>query len=231
MKTIIPDVIRRYCRDYKHRIELLRSKSGQYNVVKYGTNYGMACVAVDLLDKSSIIWSVGVGRDVSFDKRLLASTGAEVHLFDPSPRSVDWIMEHQLYEQFKVHQWGIASESGMKRFSLPSDENHVSGSLTADLGGEDVCLPFKTLDHTAKDLGHDTVDFLKLDIEGEEYRLLDNYAHNGSCVEIRQMWVEFHPDRAPNSRKNVQEIAETMSGRGYSVEARVGGSILLVQRE
>ncbi|KAG9066505.1 hypothetical protein KI688_001733 [Linnemannia hyalina] len=53
--------------------------------------------------------------------------------------------------------------------------------------------PFMTLPTIMKDNGHFWVDFLKLDVEGAEYRLLDTWMeHYDDVLPFSQLLVEIH---------------------------------------
>ncbi|MGC2298446.1 MAG: hypothetical protein WA476_06560, partial [Acidobacteriaceae bacterium] len=73
------DVIYRY--DRKPRKRLL------------GTVYGGWTIAPDLLNANSVMFSFGVGNDISFDLATIERFGMTVHGFDPSPEAIRWIAE------------------------------------------------------------------------------------------------------------------------------------------
>lgn len=57
---------------------------------RYGTEYGGFYIPVDIkLDQDSIVYSFGVGEDVSFDVEIAGTFNCNVYLFDPTPRSFD----------------------------------------------------------------------------------------------------------------------------------------------
>jgi hypothetical protein len=56
-----------------------------------GTEYGRHTVCTDRLGPDSIVYSFGLGEDISFDLELIERTGATVYGFDPTPRSIAWV--------------------------------------------------------------------------------------------------------------------------------------------
>ena len=44
-------------------------------------------IALSLLRKDSIIYSIGVGEDISFDKAIDSITNCNIFGFDPTPRA------------------------------------------------------------------------------------------------------------------------------------------------
>ena len=57
---------------------------------RFGTNYGGFYYPENLdgLDKSSIIYCVGAGEDITHDVVLSYKTNSPVHIFDPTPRAI-----------------------------------------------------------------------------------------------------------------------------------------------
>lgn len=59
---------------------------------RFGTSYGGFYYPADLkLSSESIIYCVGAGEDISHDVELAQASGANVHIFDPTPRAISHI--------------------------------------------------------------------------------------------------------------------------------------------
>lgn len=57
----------------------------------YGTSYGGFYVPTNVheyLNENSVIYTIGVGEDMSFDVILANVTGAPIYLYDPTPRAI-----------------------------------------------------------------------------------------------------------------------------------------------
>src|SRR5262245_45261334 len=61
-----------------------------------GSEYGGWCICPDSLGPQSVVYSVGVGEDISFDLALIERFGLQVHAFDPTPKSVRWVKQQSL---------------------------------------------------------------------------------------------------------------------------------------
>ncbi len=143
---------------------------------------------LQLLHSDSLIYSFGVGQDVSFDLELIEKTGCSVHGFDPTPKSIEWMSRQPLPENFIFHTYGLADTDGLMSFSPPPNPDWAS--YREDPAGSCV-FPVKKLSTIKRELGHaGVIDFLKLDIEGSEYSVLDDILSNG--LNPIQMSVEFH---------------------------------------
>lgn len=56
---------------------------------RFGTSYGGFFYPADIrLDRHSVIYCVGAGEDISHDVELAGFSGADVHIFDPTPRAI-----------------------------------------------------------------------------------------------------------------------------------------------
>ncbi len=141
---------------------------------------------------SSVVYSFGIGEDISFDLELMRRTGAQVHAFDPTPKSLAWLKTQALPAGFHVHAYGLGVEDGTLRAFLPADASHVSASPTRHgLSGEEtVELSVRSLGTIMRELGHARVDVLKMDIEGGEYAVIARWCEGELAV--GQLLVEFH---------------------------------------
>ena len=164
----------------------------QCRIERFGSDYGGWDVAVEQLDRESVVYSFGIGEDVSFDLALIRRFGLTVHGFDPTPRSLRWVRQQELPPEFVMHDYGLADRNGLAAFYPPVRTKHVSHSLLPRAGTKDrsITLPVHRLPAIMQDLGHDRLDLLKLDIEGAEFAVIEDLAR--SAVRPRQILVEFH---------------------------------------
>lgn len=60
-------------------------------IKRFGTNYGGFYYPEDLkyLNKDSIVYCVGAGEDISHDLEIATTLKSNVHIFDPTPRSIE----------------------------------------------------------------------------------------------------------------------------------------------
>ena len=156
-----------------------------------GTEYGAHTVCPVGLGAESVMYSVGLGEDVSFDLELQRRTGMTVHGFDPTPRSLAYLSGLKLPERFHVHGLAIGARDGRARFHPPKNPNHISHTLlergNVDDGFEVEVAQVSTL---MQRLGHARLDVLKLDVEGAEYEVIEQLVQQG--LPIRQLLVEYH---------------------------------------
>lgn len=157
---------------------------------KLGNPRASFVVNPSLLSNTSVIYSFGIGTDISFDLQCIERFSARIFAFDPTPRSLQWLSGQTLPAEFIPHPFGIADHDGEIQVYPPHDPSHVSYSATKRGDSEAVSCPVYTLSTIMKMLGHEQVDLLKLDIEGSEYDVIENILHDR--IPITQICVEFH---------------------------------------
>jgi FkbM family methyltransferase len=158
-----------------------------------GTNYGSHTLLRDSLDARSIVYSFGVGEDASFDLGLIERYGCQVHAFDPTERSIAWARANVDHLLWKFHPVGIAATDGEAEFTSPADKTHVSFFRAPDentRSHESVRLTVRSLPTIMRELAHERIDLLKMDIEGFEYEVLQSML--ATAIRPAQIAVEFH---------------------------------------
>ena len=111
-----------------------------------------------------------------------------VYAFDPTPRSCEWIKKQVLPGEFHFYNYGISDHDGYEKFIAP--ENELFMSYSAVKSGEGISLKVKKLSSIMNDLNHNTVDVLKMDIEGGEYKVIENFINEN--IKPKILLIEFH---------------------------------------
>jgi FkbM family methyltransferase len=144
-----------------------------------------------LLSANSIVYSCGVGQDISFDCQLIDHFGVSVHAFDPTPQCIAWIAEQECPRGFHFHPFGIAAEDGTIELHAPANiDDDISHSAVRSSEAESVSVPVRRIKSIMDELGHDRIDLLKMDIEGCEYQVLESLLEDR--LTVKQLLVEFH---------------------------------------
>lgn len=186
--------------------------------VMYGNDGAAFTVNPALLNRASVVYSFGIGDDVSFDLGLIRSFSVEVHAFDPTPGSLGWLATQELPLAFHAHAFGVADRDAMVPFFPPCHTAHVSHTMLSRSSGhpaESREAPVYRLETIMKMLGHTRVDLLKLDIEGEEYAVIRDLVKcdipvGQICVEFHHRWPEVGPGRT-------REAIRLLNGSGYRI--------------
>lgn len=188
---------------------------------RLGSAYGGWWIRSDILGPHSIVYSVGIGRDISFDVSLIQRYGLTVHAFDPTRKCRDWLRSQQLSPSFVFTGIGLADYDGRGSFVLRSRPDWDNYELNAPVSGAFDCeeLPVARLVTLMRLFGHERIDVLKLDIEGTEYDVIKDVL--SSNLDIRQILVEFHyePNRVGHLTR-LQATFEALRRAGYVPFAR-----------
>jgi FkbM family methyltransferase len=181
-----------------------------------GSSGGAHTILRDSLDARSIVYSLGVGEDASFDLELIERYGCRVHAFDPTEHSIAWARVNIDHLLWTLHPIGIAANDGEAAFTPPADRSHGSFFRTADdvvRNQEAVRLSVRSLPSIMRELSHDRIDLLKMDIEGFEYEVLRSVL--ASPVRPAQIAVEFHHRMYGHGPAATNQAVTALRQNGY----------------
>lgn len=187
---------------------------------RLGSDYGGWTINPTLIGKGSVVYSFGIGEDVSFDVAMIERFGCMVHAFDPTPRSIEWVKAQQksgkIPAGFVLHEYGIAAHDGTVSFFAPDNPAHVSHTMVEGAtSGKQITVPVKRLTTILRELGHTHVDLLKMDIEGAEYDVVEDVLKSG--VRVPQMLVEYHHRFANIGPGKTQGSIDLLGANGYKL--------------
>jgi FkbM family methyltransferase len=174
---------------------------------------------MEFLNRNSIVYSFGIGNDISFDLELIARVGLTVHAFDPTPRSLDWAATQPIPPNFKVYPFGVADFDGTAVFCPPQAPEHMSYAQTfsSKRPPGSVELTVKRLSTILSELGHRHIDLMKMDIEGSEYSVIRDMAAMPTLP--YQLLVEFHHRCVRNGMRHTRESVRLLAHIGYRLFA------------
>ena len=170
---------------------------------KLGTNYGGWFIPKECkLDENSIVYSAGVGEDISFDIKIQTKYKSNIILLDPTKRSVkhfeeckqyftnnkkyrftsniqpdyyqNLINEEPDFDKIQYIEIGLWDKNDKLKFYKQSNKDNVSQSIIADMFTSDYdIIEVDSLKNIMQKLNHTKIDLLKLDIEGAEIIVLN----------------------------------------------------------
>ena len=187
----------------------------------YGSSYGGFYVAPALVPAGAVVYSIGIGKDITFDRAMLRHHRCHIHAFDPTPKAIHYLEDKVPASDFAFYAYGItAGRSGSQTFYLPRDVNATSGSLVATDEmdpGRAIEVEMRTFGDITQALGHRHVDVLKMDIEGAEYEVIPEIL--ASEVTIGQLLLEFHDRMFDTEVFRSRETVRHLRAAGYEVFA------------
>jgi FkbM family methyltransferase len=183
-----------------------------------GTSYGGWCVPMNFLRPTSIAYTVGVGEDISFDLELVRKYGCNVFAFDPTPIAVEFMERAVLPERLVFVPVGLGPSDGRASFFTAQIEGCRSFSQVVDpkegMASQIACevLTLKSIKHR---LQHESVDLVKMDIEGFEYDVIDEMMSSGTKPKC--LLVEFHHQVYGISPERTRKSVASLLANGYSI--------------
>lgn len=181
---------------------------------RHGSDYGGWNIKKNSISNESIIYSFGIGKDISFDISLINKYDVEVYAFDPTPEVKAWLEGQDLPKKFKYHELALADINGFLKFYAPENPEYVSYSIIKKNNNyiEVSCEKLSTI---MNKLGHKWIDVLKIDIEGAEFSVLKNILHDN--INIKQILVEFHHFFDGFSKSDTENMVSEMNRLGYKI--------------
>ena len=189
--------------------------------LRLGTAYGGWIIPKDTgLTGDSLCYCAGAGEDISFECALVERYGCRVRIIDPTPRAIkhfsDLSQAVHLGRRFPVNSSevdfysisdshlgrlqfvpvGLADTDAEFKFYLPQNPAHVSCSVV-NLQKTDryFTAPCFRLSSIMRTQGDDSIDLLKIDIEGAEYGVIQDITSSGPLP--RLLLVEFDEVHTP----------------------------------
>lgn len=159
-----------------------------------GSRYDGKKICPDNLNSNSVVYSFGIGRDISFDLNMINRFDVDIYAFDPTPVSKDWLKSQALPRKFHFFDYGVANYDGFAEFYpfWPDDPKAHDFSILnpSKVSNAMIKCPVYRIETIMKKLHHPKIDVLKMDIEGIEYAVIEDFLD--SSVEVSQLLVEFH---------------------------------------
>ena len=195
----------------------------RFPLITLGSHNCSWVLCPDGLNSNSVVYSGGVGRDITFEHELVKKYGCQVVLFDPSPTGLETMsLPANKIPQFKHNAVALAGQCGTLKFGKPIFEDEGSWhkqQITENTAVLEVpCVDLETL---MRQNGHNHIDLLKIDIEGAEYEVIDDLLKRR--LPIKQILVEFHHQWLDGVTRNqaVRAILKLVAA-GYKLTKKDG---------
>lgn len=193
----------------RYRVFYLLIKRRRKDLVRIGRE--CAWTIHPNLNESSKVLCAGAGHDISFELELASRFHCQMHLLDPSPTGkATWAKtESTAGSNIMFHPIALSGEDGSLSLGLPADS--LEGSFRSLPACPINCIqvPARSPASLMNEWGWNSIDLLKMDIEGAEFAVLDSLLRSG--LKVNQICVEFHHGRdfattGKDSRKAILDL-------------------------
>lgn len=159
-----------------------------------GSRYDGKYICSDNITSDTIVYSFGIGRDITFDLAMIERFDVDIYAFDPTPIAKQWLKKQNLPKKFHFFDYGVAGYDGTAKFFPFQPDDPTAHDFTivnpSKASRGMVSCPVYRLKTIATTLGHQKIDILKMDIEGVEYSVISDFLN--SDLMVNQLLVEFH---------------------------------------
>lgn len=154
------------------------------------------------LNEDSIIVDLGAFHGV-WASQIIEKYNSNVFLFEPVKEFYDYLVnKFQNNPKVKVFNYGIATDHRMDTLYLRGDG--TSKYLT---GGNAVVVEFISVEKMFELIGTDKIDLAQINIEGEEFPVLEKIIENKTINKFNHLQIQFHTfiENAETRRENIQK--------------------------
>ena len=212
---------------------------------RLGTSYGGWVIPKDLnLSSESVVYSAGVGEDISFDLLISEKYDSNIFLIDPTHRAKvhydeiflyfyagDWKFSgdiqqdyHKIIgklnpniEKIKYIDLGLWDKKDVLKFYKQDNTESVSQSFIDNMFGSQFDeVNVDSIKNIMELNDHKNIDLLKLDIEGAEIKVLDKMLDDN--IYPKYLCIEFDLYlKGVDTNDGTKRIAQRLNDCGYEV--------------
>ena len=188
-------------------------------------NIGNYLLKKSFLSKETVIYSFGIGENLSFEKTISKLYGCKVYCFDPTTLAVNF-MKREEYDKENIffEPCGIWISDGKIKFynQNENDLKNTGGSITNLFETNNyMLLDCNKLSTLMRKNNHENVDVIKLDIEGACIEVMKDFLKENIFPD--QIVAEFEYSEHDNISEedfnlwseDVKKIISILKNKGY----------------
>jgi FkbM family methyltransferase len=148
------------------------------------------------LDEYSLVFDVG-GYKGNFARNIVEKFGCQVYCFEP-------VFPIGKMDRVTIFRFGLSDSTRIEKIYINADSTSIYGS------GEFINVQLFCFWNWFRTTNFTVVDLIKINIEGEEYRLLRHMIDTGMVSMFRNIQIQYH-DFMPDAAKLRDDISEDLA--------------------
>ncbi|WP_271201908.1 FkbM family methyltransferase [Methylopila turkensis] len=197
--------------------------SAQVSLMKFG-DPNAYFAAGEFLGPDSVVYSIGIGADFSFDTDIGSRFGIPTYAFDPTPQSAALYATLPNPGKLRFMNVAVGAADGESVFQVVKDKKNYmsaySGKGAADVPTKEVRFKVRSVPSLMKQFKHGHIDLFRIDAEGAEFAVLPHLFANN--IFPTQIMFEIHPtlfgvSDGAEAFKSAEDLVELVRSKGYEV--------------
>jgi FkbM family methyltransferase len=157
------------------------------------------------LSKESVVLDLG-GYEGQWASDIFSRYLCDIHIFEPYLPYFNSIKSRfELNQHIKVYSFGLANFT--KEIEIYVNDDRTS--LIKKTGINSI-IKLRSIRQFLNESGIDTIDLIKINIEGAEYELMEGIIDNGIHLNIKNIQIQFH-DFFPDAKERVDILRKKLT--------------------
>lgn len=162
------------------------------------------------LTEQSIVVDVG-GYLGDWSQAIYDRYRSKIYIFEPVPSFVEKL-RHRFanHKSIQIYAYGLAGQAERIKINLTADATSVYDATQPHQ--QSIEIDLQPASQTFRSLGLNTIDLLKLNIEGGEYAVIADLIKSGYIRQVKNLQVQFHhfvPEARQLRRALHQKLQQT----------------------
>ena len=157
----------------------------------------------------------------TFLARSIIGEKGKVFAFEPYPRNAGLVkasIRENNYNNVTLVEAAVSDRNGKASLYLSPDESSENSLLELNFQNA-ITVDVVTLDdYFEKKVSDTKIDFIKMDIEGSEYRAFQGMSKLLSCNEGMTIMLEFWPNGLRRNNQDPYEFLKTIEESGFEMQ-------------
>jgi len=183
------------------------------HAIKYGKAEASNSIlsTSQMLNEDSVVIDVG-GETGIWSMKMFSKYKPKLYIFEPHPGAVRILYENVKDKKANIFQYGLGSKNFVTQLSDSGMGSSIFNSSPDFEQSKKFDIEIRDIKEVFEDLSLESVDLIKINIEGGEYDLVPRMIETGIVNKCKVIRIQFHdwiPDAFAMRKKIVKELSKT----------------------